>query len=32
MPTAAFVAKFRNEFEAYLKDSQDALVPELAVV
>ncbi len=32
MPTAAFVAKFRDEFEAYLKDSQDALVPELAVV
>jgi NADH-quinone oxidoreductase subunit F len=33
MPTAAFVAKFRNEFEAYLGASRAAVtVPELAVV
>ncbi|MBV9302240.1 MAG: NADH-quinone oxidoreductase subunit NuoF [Acidobacteriaceae bacterium] len=32
MPTAAFVAKFRDEFEAYLKRSSAAVEPELAVV
>jgi NADH-quinone oxidoreductase subunit F len=32
MPTAAFVAKFRDEFEAYLKDSRFVETPELAVV
>jgi NADH-quinone oxidoreductase subunit F len=33
MPTAAFVAKFRNEFEAYLDKSHSLQpVPELAVV
>ncbi|MGA8026361.1 MAG: NADH-quinone oxidoreductase subunit NuoF [Bryobacteraceae bacterium] len=33
MPTAAFVAKFRDEFEAYLAKSRPTVrVPELAVV
>jgi NADH-quinone oxidoreductase subunit F len=32
MPTAAFVAKFRDEFEAYLKRSHVEQTPELAVV
>jgi NADH-quinone oxidoreductase subunit F len=32
MPTAAFVAKFRNEFEAYLKRSKPVQTPELALV
>src|SRR5438270_11150234 len=29
MPTTGFITKFRHEFEAYLKDSQGALAPEL---
>jgi NADH-quinone oxidoreductase subunit F len=32
MPTAAFVAKFRDEFEAYLEKSKSAQTPELTVV
>jgi NADH-quinone oxidoreductase subunit F len=33
MPTMAFIDKFRDEFEAYLKNSQPAQpVPELALV
>jgi NADH-quinone oxidoreductase subunit F len=32
MPTAAFVTKFRDEFEAYLKKSREVRIPELEVV
>ena len=32
MPTAAFVAKFRDEFEAYLETRKAVQTPELAVV
>jgi NADH-quinone oxidoreductase subunit F len=32
MPTAAFIAKFRDEFEAYLEKSPAVQEPELAVV
>ncbi len=33
MPTTAFITKFRDEFEAYLKNSRPApAVPELAIV
>jgi NADH-quinone oxidoreductase subunit F len=33
MPTAAFVAKFRDEFETYLQKSRAKIaVPELAAV
>ncbi len=32
MPTAAFVAKFRDEFEAYVKKASAVVEPELAVI
>jgi hypothetical protein len=32
MPTTAFITKFRDEFEDYLKKSEAARTPEFAIL